>query len=315
MKKNSAPVIALTAGEPAGIGPDLCIQLAQQPRREQLVVVANARMLEERAQQLKLPWRSLPAGALSLAAGEMAVLDEDRRDLDAIAIEHHAFLELARLHLGSLDGHRTGLAVGEEAVERLFDVADEAPLREHAGQVRAAQVRVSGDGAHLLHRIHRAQLGGLRQAHHLGLGVVDVAPAADHLLDGVRAELAQRAGRGQHLGAVGEELGGPALVGLDVGHLAADDGVVALAHGGERQRVGRRAVEDEEDLAVGLEGLPEEPAGPLGPGIVAVGGGVAAVGLGHGLPGFGTDPGIVVAGKLVSYRVRHLCLLFRGRPR
>ena len=75
LKKNSAPVIALTAGEPAGIGPDLCIQLAQQPRHEQLVVVANARMLEERAQQLKLPWRSLPAGALSLAAGEMAVLD------------------------------------------------------------------------------------------------------------------------------------------------------------------------------------------------------------------------------------------------
>ena len=74
LKKNSTPVIALTAGEPAGIGPDLCIQLAQQPRREQLVVVANARMLEERAQQLKLPWRSLPAGTTSLAAGEMAVL-------------------------------------------------------------------------------------------------------------------------------------------------------------------------------------------------------------------------------------------------
>ena len=75
LKKNSAPVIALTAGEPAGIGPDLCVQLAQRPRREQLVVVANARMLEERAQQLKLPWRSLPAGTPSLAAGEMAVLD------------------------------------------------------------------------------------------------------------------------------------------------------------------------------------------------------------------------------------------------
>lgn len=45
--------LALTAGEPAGIGPDLCIQWAQQhslPCR--VVVIADREMLEQRAQRL-----------------------------------------------------------------------------------------------------------------------------------------------------------------------------------------------------------------------------------------------------------------------
>ncbi len=66
MKKNNTPVIAITAGEPAGIGPDLCVMLAQQARRERIVVIANAQVLEERARRLNLPWRSLPPEALSM---------------------------------------------------------------------------------------------------------------------------------------------------------------------------------------------------------------------------------------------------------
>ncbi len=49
------PRIALTPGEPAGIGPDLCIQLAQQDLACQLVVIADPKLLEQRAKQLKLP--------------------------------------------------------------------------------------------------------------------------------------------------------------------------------------------------------------------------------------------------------------------
>lgn len=54
------PVIAITAGEPAGIGPDLCVMLAQRPRSEHLVVIASQQLLGERALCLGLPWRSLP---------------------------------------------------------------------------------------------------------------------------------------------------------------------------------------------------------------------------------------------------------------
>lgn len=47
--------IALTAGEPAGIGPDLCIQLAQQPQQAQLIAIADPAVLRQRAARLGLP--------------------------------------------------------------------------------------------------------------------------------------------------------------------------------------------------------------------------------------------------------------------
>jgi len=47
--------IALTSGEPAGIGPDLCIQLAQQAQRHQIVVIADPELLQQRADELGLP--------------------------------------------------------------------------------------------------------------------------------------------------------------------------------------------------------------------------------------------------------------------
>jgi 4-hydroxythreonine-4-phosphate dehydrogenase len=77
LKKNNPPVIAVTAGEPAGIGPDLCVQLAQRPRAERLVVVASAALLEQRAHQLGLPWRSLPFdhSASAAGAGGLPVID------------------------------------------------------------------------------------------------------------------------------------------------------------------------------------------------------------------------------------------------
>jgi len=50
----SPPRIALTSGEPAGIGPDLCIQLAQQSHPCELVVIADPQLLTERAAKLSL---------------------------------------------------------------------------------------------------------------------------------------------------------------------------------------------------------------------------------------------------------------------
>lgn len=48
---------ALTPGEPAGIGPDLIIQLAQKTLPAELVVIADPLLLQARAQQLGLPLR------------------------------------------------------------------------------------------------------------------------------------------------------------------------------------------------------------------------------------------------------------------
>ena len=48
----SVPRLALTPGEPAGIGPDLVVQLVQEPFPAELVVVSDPDLLEARARRL-----------------------------------------------------------------------------------------------------------------------------------------------------------------------------------------------------------------------------------------------------------------------
>lgn len=47
--------LAITAGEPAGIGPDLCVQLAQKGFAEPVVMVGSSSLLQDRAEALGLP--------------------------------------------------------------------------------------------------------------------------------------------------------------------------------------------------------------------------------------------------------------------
>lgn len=69
--------LAITPGEPAGIGPDLLVQLAQQPQTCELVAYADPLLLQSRAQQLGLPLKlrelenATPPKAL--LAGELVV--------------------------------------------------------------------------------------------------------------------------------------------------------------------------------------------------------------------------------------------------
>ncbi len=62
------PALALTLGEPAGIGPDLCVQIAQHPLSCQLIVIANGELLLARARQLKLPLKLID---VSVAAPDL----------------------------------------------------------------------------------------------------------------------------------------------------------------------------------------------------------------------------------------------------
>ena len=47
--------LAITPGEPAGIGPDLCIQYAQQAHDFQMILLTDPALIEQRAQELGLP--------------------------------------------------------------------------------------------------------------------------------------------------------------------------------------------------------------------------------------------------------------------
>jgi len=55
MTVTAIPKLVITAGEPAGIGPDLCVQIAQQHLPCQLTVIADRNVLEQRAKKLELP--------------------------------------------------------------------------------------------------------------------------------------------------------------------------------------------------------------------------------------------------------------------
>ncbi len=71
--------IAITPGEPAGIGPDLVISIAQQDWPVEVVVIASKTLLFERAKALSLPLTLVDyngnAPAKSQAAGTLTILD------------------------------------------------------------------------------------------------------------------------------------------------------------------------------------------------------------------------------------------------
>lgn len=54
MSSSQIQRIVLTVGEPAGIGPDLCVQLAQSKQDAEIVAIADPQLLKQRAEQLKL---------------------------------------------------------------------------------------------------------------------------------------------------------------------------------------------------------------------------------------------------------------------
>jgi 4-hydroxythreonine-4-phosphate dehydrogenase len=87
------PTIALTAGEPAGIGPDLCVLLAQQPLPARIVVVGDKSLLAARAGRLGLPLNladfipgeGIPPGTLAVQHHPLAVPAEPGRLVPANA--------------------------------------------------------------------------------------------------------------------------------------------------------------------------------------------------------------------------------------
>ena len=107
-------------------------------------------------------------------------------------------------------------------------------------------------------------------------------------IGGLQLAIAVR--RSKQLGAVGEELRGAAFVGLDMRRVGTDHAVVGLAHGGECQRVGGSAVEDEIHVAFGLEQLAQAIAHLAGQRVVAVGRQPALVGCLQRIERFGQIP-------------------------
>jgi 4-hydroxythreonine-4-phosphate dehydrogenase len=67
--------LAVTPGEPAGIGPDLLIQLVQRPQSCELVAFADPELLSARAHQLGLPLKLKAPDGTASGRGTLAIRD------------------------------------------------------------------------------------------------------------------------------------------------------------------------------------------------------------------------------------------------
>ncbi|GAB6196141.1 4-hydroxythreonine-4-phosphate dehydrogenase PdxA [Lysobacter xanthus] len=112
------PRLALVPGEPAGVGPELCVRLAQRPRVHALVAYADAGVLADAARRLGLPLDLVApdapdasrAGALGLVSVPVAhAAIPGRLDVANAASVIDALTRAAR---DCLDGRLDGLVTG-----------------------------------------------------------------------------------------------------------------------------------------------------------------------------------------------------------
>ncbi|MFT4270318.1 MAG: 4-hydroxythreonine-4-phosphate dehydrogenase PdxA [Pantoea sp.] len=113
--------VVITPGEPAGIGPDLTVQLAQRDWPVELVVCADGELLRHRAAQLGLPLtlRDYQPGvaAQPQQAGSLTLLQVDTAQAVipgelAVANSHYVLETLARACDGCLNGEFAALITG-----------------------------------------------------------------------------------------------------------------------------------------------------------------------------------------------------------
>lgn len=126
------PTLALTPGEPAGIGPDLAVQLAQTPLPCRLVAIGDPDLLRQRARKLGLPLTVVEPGGPD-GRGRLAVVPEP---LQRPAIPGRLDPGNAGHVLRCLDRAIDGCISGE------FDAMVTAPV--HKGVINEAGVPFTG---------------------------------------------------------------------------------------------------------------------------------------------------------------------------
>lgn len=129
--------IAITPGEPAGIGPDLVVMLAQKDWPVQLIVCANKELMQQRAAALKLPLQLLPYDpnqqAQQQQAGTLSYVD--------FALE----TAVVAGQLNEANGRYvvdTLRYVGEKSMSGEFDAIVTGPV--HKGIINKAGIPFSG---------------------------------------------------------------------------------------------------------------------------------------------------------------------------
>jgi 4-hydroxythreonine-4-phosphate dehydrogenase len=164
----SLPCIAITAGEPAGIGPDLCIMLALQALPAKLVVIADTSMLQARAAELNIKLNIYPyvAGETPPHKGD-GTLCVWHQPLNSAAIAGQLDAANSRYVLNTLTVAALG-CMAAAGTRPQFDAMVTAPV--HKGIINDAGIAFSGHTEFLAELTHTAQVvmmlvgGGMRVA-------------------------------------------------------------------------------------------------------------------------------------------------------
>ncbi len=174
--------IALTAGEPAGIGPDLCIQISQFPQACELVVIADPALLLERSKQLNLnikvklfntsnPPRTCEAGSITVHPVTLKTTPR----CGQLAIENSPYVV------------ETIRQATQGCIDKVFSAMVTAPV--HKGIINDAKIPFSGHTEFIAditggHPIMMLATPGLRVAlvtTHLPLSMVSSSITAERL--------------------------------------------------------------------------------------------------------------------------------------
>ncbi len=165
---NSLPRIAITAGEPAGIGPDLCVQLAHKALNAQIIIIADHDMLQARAAQIGVTLNILPFTENERQAhsgnGTLTVL---HHAVSSPVIAGTLNVQNSEYVLETLKTAALG-CVSDQHKTNLFDAMVTAPV--HKGVINAAGITFSGHTEFLAELTHTKQVvmmlvgGGMRVA-------------------------------------------------------------------------------------------------------------------------------------------------------
>jgi 4-hydroxythreonine-4-phosphate dehydrogenase len=171
--------IALTPGEPAGIGPDLCIAMAQSDLPCQLVAIASPTLLQERAKRLGLPLKLIEFDSTTPTqarkAGQLTIIPVDL---------------LAPVSIGHLNAAnsryvlKTITKAAQGCMKGLFAAMVTAPV--HKGIINDAGFAFSGHTEYIAditggHPVMMLATPGLRVALvTIHLPLAEVSPAITH---------------------------------------------------------------------------------------------------------------------------------------
>ena len=183
---------ALTPGEPAGIGPDLCLLLASQPQPHPLIAITSRDLLLERAAQLgvavdllpvtleQLPTEPAPANSLYVWDTPLAkpVISGQLDQANAAFV----LQTLTRAGQGCLDGHFAGMIT--------------APV--HKGVINDSGIAFSGHTEFLADLTHTEQVVMMLATHGLRVALVTTHLPLREIADAITVERLERVTRILH---------------------------------------------------------------------------------------------------------------------